>query len=68
MKGQEVRRWTAFIQAAERMDLTYTPEQGRLRPELRAGDLLRPRDRALGHATSGPALQQNLVCVMEARP
>jgi acetyl-CoA acetyltransferase len=24
-------------------------------------------DRALGHATSGPALQQNLVCVMEAR-
>ena len=25
------------------------------------------RHRALGHATSGPALQQNLVCVMEAR-
>lgn len=24
-------------------------------------------DRAAGHATSGPALQQNLVCVMEAR-
>jgi acetyl-CoA acetyltransferase len=24
-------------------------------------------DRSLGHATSGPALQQNLVCVMEAR-
>jgi acetyl-CoA acetyltransferase len=24
-------------------------------------------DRALSHATSGPALQQNLVCVMEAR-
>ncbi|HWM98646.1 MAG TPA: lipid-transfer protein, partial [Streptosporangiaceae bacterium] len=24
--------------------------------------------RALGHATSGPALQQNLVCVMEVRP
>jgi acetyl-CoA acetyltransferase len=24
--------------------------------------------RALGHATSGPALQQNLACVMEARP
>jgi len=24
-------------------------------------------DSALGHATSGPALQQNLVCVMEAR-
>ena len=23
--------------------------------------------RALGHATGGPALQQNLVCVMEAR-
>jgi len=22
-------------------------------------------DRAVGHATSGPALQQNLVCVME---
>ena len=22
-------------------------------------------DRALGHATSGPALQQNLICVME---
>ncbi len=25
-------------------------------------------DVALGHATSGPALQQNLVCVMETRP
>jgi acetyl-CoA acetyltransferase len=25
-------------------------------------------DVALGHATSGPALQQNLVCVMEGRP
>ncbi|HYZ55611.1 MAG TPA: thiolase domain-containing protein [Streptosporangiaceae bacterium] len=24
-------------------------------------------ERALGHATSGPALQQNLICVMEAR-
>jgi acetyl-CoA acetyltransferase len=24
-------------------------------------------DRALGHATSGPLLQQNLVCVIEAR-
>ncbi len=24
-------------------------------------------DKALGHATSGPALQQNLVCVMEGR-
>ena len=24
-------------------------------------------ERALGHATGGPALQQNLVCVMEAR-
>jgi acetyl-CoA acetyltransferase len=23
--------------------------------------------RALGHATSGPCLQQNLVCVMETR-
>jgi acetyl-CoA acetyltransferase len=25
-------------------------------------------ERALGHATSGPALQQNLVCVLEAQP
>ena len=24
-------------------------------------------DRAVAHATSGPCLQQNLVCVMEAR-
>ena len=24
-------------------------------------------DKVLGHATSGPALQQNLVCVMEAK-
>ena len=24
--------------------------------------------RAVGHATSGPALQQTLVCVLEARP
>jgi acetyl-CoA acetyltransferase len=34
-----------------------------------AGEIIAGRsDRALGHATSGPALQQNLVCVMEARP
>ncbi|MGQ0826458.1 MAG: lipid-transfer protein [Actinomycetota bacterium] len=26
------------------------------------------KQRALGHASSGPCLQQNLVCVMEARP
>ena len=33
-----------------------------------AGEIFAGRaDRALGHATSGPALQQNLVCVMEAR-
>ncbi len=32
------------------------------------GDHVRARViRALGHATSGPALQQNLVCPMEAR-
>ncbi len=29
--------------------------------------ILGDADSALGHATSGPALQQNLVCVMEAR-
>jgi acetyl-CoA acetyltransferase len=33
-----------------------------------AGEIMSGRaDSALGHATSGPALQQNLVCVMEAR-
>jgi acetyl-CoA acetyltransferase len=33
-----------------------------------AGQIMSGRaDRALGHATSGPALQQNLVCVMESR-
>ena len=33
-----------------------------------AGEIMSGRtDRALGHATSGPALQQNLVCVMESR-
>ena len=33
-----------------------------------AGEIMAGRaDRALGHATSGPALQQNLVCVMESR-
>jgi hypothetical protein len=25
-------------------------------------------DRALAHATNGPALQQNLVCALEVRP
>ena len=29
--------------------------------------MLRRWRTALGHATSGPALQQNLVCVMEGR-
>ena len=33
-----------------------------------AGQIMSGRaDRALGHATSGPALQQNLVCVLESR-
>jgi acetyl-CoA acetyltransferase len=32
-----------------------------------AGIMAGRSDRALGHATSGPALQQNLVCVMEAQ-
>jgi acetyl-CoA acetyltransferase len=36
---------------------------GRAAREVTAGRA----DRALGHATSGPALQQNLVCVMESR-
>ncbi len=35
---------------------------------MAAGEIIAGRSgRALGHATSGPALQQNLVCVMEAR-
>jgi acetyl-CoA acetyltransferase len=41
---------------------------GLARIGLAAGEIIGGRaDRALGHATSGPALQQNLVCVMEAR-
>ncbi|GAB1508940.1 thiolase domain-containing protein [Actinophytocola sp. KF-1] len=31
-----------------------------------AATRIRPGERALAHATSGPALQQNLVCVLEA--
>jgi acetyl-CoA acetyltransferase len=42
---------------------------GLARIGLAAREIMTGRaDRALGHATSGPALQQNLVCVMEARP
>jgi acetyl-CoA acetyltransferase len=41
---------------------------GLARIGLAAKEVINGRaDRALGHATSGPALQQNLVCVMEAR-
>ena len=41
---------------------------GLARIGLAANEMITGRaDRALGHATSGPALQQNLVCVMEAR-
>jgi len=41
---------------------------GLARIGLAAREIISGRsDRALGHATSGPALQQNLVCVMEAR-
>ena len=41
---------------------------GLARIGLAAGEIMAGRaDRALGHATSGAALQQNLVCVMEAR-
>jgi acetyl-CoA acetyltransferase len=31
-----------------------------------AATRIQPGERALAHATSGPALQQNLVCVLEA--
>ena len=42
---------------------------GLARIGLAAGEIFAGRaGRALGHATSGPALQQNLVCVIEARP
>ncbi len=42
---------------------------GLARIGLAAGEIMAGRaDRAVGHATSGPALQQNLVCVLEARP
>jgi acetyl-CoA acetyltransferase len=42
---------------------------GLARLGLAATEIIEGRaERALGHATSGPALQQNLVCVMEARP
>lgn len=41
---------------------------GLARIGMAAGEIFAGRaDRALGHATSGPALQQNLVCTMEAR-
>jgi acetyl-CoA acetyltransferase len=41
---------------------------GLARIGLAATEVMQGRaDVALGHATSGPALQQNLVCVMEAR-
>jgi acetyl-CoA acetyltransferase len=41
---------------------------GLARIGLAANEIIEGRaGRALGHATSGPALQQNLVCVMEAR-
>ena len=41
---------------------------GLARIGLAAQEIMSGRaDRALAHATSGPALQQNLVCVMEAR-
>jgi acetyl-CoA acetyltransferase len=41
---------------------------GLARIGLAAREIIAGRaDRALGHATSGPALQQNLVCVMEGR-
>ena len=42
---------------------------GLARIGMAAGEIISGRARrALGHATSGPALQQNLICVMEARP
>jgi acetyl-CoA acetyltransferase len=42
---------------------------GLARIGMAAGEIISGRaGRVLGHATSGPALQQNLVCVMEARP
>jgi acetyl-CoA acetyltransferase len=41
---------------------------GLARIGMAAGEIFAGRaGRVLGHATSGPALQQNLVCVMEAR-
>ena len=60
-------------------DVTINPSGGALSGNpmfasglIRIGEAARriwdgESDRALGHATSGPALQQNLVCVMEGR-
>jgi acetyl-CoA acetyltransferase len=60
-------------------DVTINPSGGALTGNpmfasglIRIGEAARriwsgESDRALGHATSGPALQQNLVCVMEGR-
>jgi acetyl-CoA acetyltransferase len=60
-------------------DVTINPSGGALTGNpmfasglIRVGEAARriwsgESDRALGHATSGPALQQNLVCVMEGR-
>ena len=45
---------------------TETPEPPPAADQAPAADGTASRSRALGHATSGPALQQNLVCVMEA--
>jgi acetyl-CoA acetyltransferase len=42
---------------------------GLARIGMAAGEIISGRaSRVLGHATSGPALQQNLICVLEARP
>ena len=53
---------------AARCAATRCSPPGLARIGMAAREIMSGRaGRALGHATSGPALQQNLVCVMEAR-
>ena len=54
-------------QQAAVLGVGQTEHRTRRRDVSIAGLCREAVDRALGHATSGPALQQNLVCVMEAK-
>ena len=67
MKRRRVRDMDDIATAAQPATVASIAEAARRQDWAAVRVMAGTSGRALGHATSGPALQQNLVCVMEGR-